>query len=158
MRAIAVTAFKSAPQFMDVPNPQPKKGEILVRLSAAGINPFDWKIGDGMLDGQVPHIFPLVLGLDGAGTVHAVGPDVTRFRVGDRVFGQFWQLPLGRGTYAELAAVSENAPIARIPDALAIVDAAAFPTAGMAAFDLLEKSGLKAGDTALIVGATGGVG
>jgi len=158
MRAIAVKSFKSAPEFIDVPTPQPKPDEILVRLSVAGINPFDWKIADGMLDGQVPHTFPLVLGFDGAGTVEATGPTAKRFKVGDQVFGQFWQVPLGRGTYTEFCAVSESAPIARKPERLSAEAAAALPTAGMAALGLLEKSGLKAGDTALIVGATGGVG
>ena len=158
MRAIVVKSFKATPELMDVPTPRPKEDEVLVKLSVAGINPFDWKIGDGMLDGQVPHTFPLVLGLDGAGTIEAVGSGIKRFKVGDQVFGQFWQIPLGRGTYTQFCAVSEAAPIARKPDSLSMINAAALPTAGMAALDLLEKSGLKAGDTVLIVGATGGVG
>jgi NADPH:quinone reductase-like Zn-dependent oxidoreductase len=158
MKAIVVKSFKAAPEMIDVPAPQPNQDEILVRLSVAGVNPFDWKVGDGMLDGQVPHTFPLVLGFDGAGTVEASGPGAKRFKVGDQVFGQFWQVPLGRGTYTEFCAVAEGAPIARKPERLSMADAAALPTAGMAALDLLEKSGLKAGDTVLIVGATGGVG
>ena len=158
MKAIAVKSFKSTPEIIEVPDPQPKQDEILVRLSVAGVNPFDWKVGDGMLDGQVPHTFPLVLGFDGAGTVEATGPAAKRFKVGDQVFGQFWQVPLGRGTYTEFCAVSESAPIAKKPERLSAEAAAALPTAGMAALGLLEKSGLKSGDTALIVGATGGVG
>jgi NADPH:quinone reductase-like Zn-dependent oxidoreductase len=97
-------------------------------------------------------------GFDGAGTIEAAGADIKRFKVGDQVFGQFWQIPLGRGAYAEYCCISENAPIARKPDLFGMIDAAALPTAGMAALDLLEKSGLKAGETVLIVGATGGVG
>ena len=158
MRAIAVKSFKATHEMIDVPEPKPNDDEVLVRFSAAGINPFDWKIGDGMLDGQVGHTFPLILGLDGAGTVEAVGSKTKRFKVGDAVFGQFWQLPLGRGTYAQLCAVTEDAPIAKKPERLSMADAAALPTAGMAALDLLEKSGLKTGDVVLIVGATGGVG
>jgi NADPH:quinone reductase-like Zn-dependent oxidoreductase len=158
MRAVVVKSFKSAPEIAEVPVPQPEPDEVLVRLSAAGVNPFDWKIADGMLDGQVGHTFPLVLGLDGAGTVEAVGTGTKRFAVGDRVFGQFWQIPLGRGTYTQYCAVSESAPLARKPDPLSMADAAALPTAGMTALDLLEKSGLTMGDTILIVGATGGVG
>jgi len=158
MRAIAVKSFKSAPEIIDIPTPQLKQNEVLVQLSVAGINPFDWKIADGMLDGQVGHTFPLVLGLDGAGTIEAVGSAIKRFKVGDQVFGQFWQTPLGRGTYTKLCAVSENAPIATKPEGLSMADAAALPTAGMAALGLLEKSELKAGDTVLVVGATGGVG
>jgi NADPH:quinone reductase-like Zn-dependent oxidoreductase len=158
MRAVAVKSFKATPEMIEIPTPQPQENEVLVKLSVAGINPFDWKIADGLLDGQVGHTFPLVLGLDGAGTVEATGPKSKRFKVGDQVFGQFWQLPLGRGTYTQLCAVSENAPIAQKPESLSMADAAALPTAGMAALDLLEKSALKAGDTVLIVGATGGVG
>lgn len=158
MKAIAVKSFKAMPELIEVAAPQPKQNEVLVRLSIAGMNPFDWKVADGMLDGQVPATFPLVLGFDGAGTVEAVGAGTKRFRVGDQVFGQFWQVPLGRGTYAEFCAVSEDAPIAKKPTSLDMADAAALPTAGMAALDLLEKSALKSGDTVLIVGATGGVG
>jgi NADPH:quinone reductase-like Zn-dependent oxidoreductase len=158
MRAIAVHSFKSAPELIEIPTPQPKADEILVRLSVAGINPFDWKIADGIMDGQVGHTFPLVLGFDGAGTIEAVGSAVQQFKVGDQVFGQFWQLPLGRGTYAQHITISENAPLARKPVQLSMADAAALPTAGMAALDLLEKSALKSGNTVLIVGATGGVG
>lgn len=158
MRAIVVKSFKASPEIAEVPKPQPKEDEVLVRLSAAGVNPFDWKIADGAMDGQVGHMFPLVLGFDAAGTVEAVGSGIKRFAVGDPVFGQFWQIPLGRGTYTQYCAVSEAAPIAKKPENLSMESAAALPTAGMAALDLLEKSGLKAGETVLIVGATGGVG
>src|SRR5579864_2696823 len=158
MRAIAVKSFKSALEIIDIPTPRPKADEVLVRLSFAGVNPFDWKVADGALDGQVPATFPLVLGFDGAGTIESIGSGIKRFKVGDQVFGQFWQVPLGRGTYTQFCAVSENAPIANKPERLSMADAAALPTAGMAALDLLEKSGLKSGDTVLIVGATGGVG
>lgn len=158
MKAIAVKSFKAIPELIEIAVPQPKQNEVLVRLSVAGMNPFDWKVADGMLDGQVPATFPLVLGFDGAGTVEALGTDTKRFKVGDQVFGQFWQIPLGRGTYAEFCSVSENTPIAKKPDSLNMAAAAALPTAGMAALDLLEKSALKTGDRALIVGATGGVG
>jgi NADPH:quinone reductase-like Zn-dependent oxidoreductase len=158
MRAIVVRSFKSTPEIAAVPTPAPKEEEVLVQLSVAGINPFDWKIADGMLDGRVGHTFPLILGFDGAGSIVAVGSGVKRFAVGDKVFGQFWQVPLGRGTYTEYCAISENASIAIKPEHLSMADAAALPTAGMAALDLLEKSGLKTGATILIVGATGGVG
>ena len=158
MRAIVVKSFKATPEVVEVPTPQPKDDEVLVRLSVAGVNPFDWRIADGAMDGQVGHTFPLVLGFDGAGTVEAVGSGIKRFAMGDPVFGQFWQIPLGRGTYTHYCAVSEGAPIAKKPENLSMEDAAALPTAGMAALGLLEKSGLKARETVLIVGATGGVG
>lgn len=158
MRAIAVKSFQSKPEIMELPKPQAKTDEILVRILAAGMNPFDWKVSEGGFQSQMPNTFPLVMGFDGAGTVEATGPDVTRFKKGDAVFGQFWQMPLGRGTYAEYVAISEKAPIAKIPAGLDPVQAAALPTAGMAALDLLTRANLKPGSTLLIVGATGGVG
>ncbi len=158
MRAIAVTSFKTKPEFMDLPKPEANNAEILVRLSAAGMNPFDWKVSDGRFQGQMPNTFPLVLGFDGAGIVEATGPGVTRFEQGDPVFGQFWQMPLGRGTYAEYIAISENAPIAKIPAGLDPVQAAALPTAGMAALDLLARARLERNSNLLVIGATGGVG
>jgi NADPH:quinone reductase-like Zn-dependent oxidoreductase len=158
MKAIAVHTFRSAPQIIETPIPEMRDGEVLVRLSAAGINPFDWKVADGALDGKIPHSFPLILGFDGAGVVEKIGSDVKRFKVGDKVFMQAFQVPLGRGTYAEYIAVAETAPIAATPKTLGTVEAAALPTAGMTALDLLDKSGLKAMQTLLLVGATGGVG
>jgi NADPH2:quinone reductase len=95
MRAIAVSSFKVNLEFIELPKPQPKADEILVRLSVAGINPIDWKIADGAMDGQVGNTFPLVLGFDGAGTVEAAGAAVMKYKIGDQVFGQFWQFPLG---------------------------------------------------------------
>lgn len=59
-------------------------------MSAAGINPYDWKLADGVMKGVLPNVLPFVLGLDAAGTVAAIGDNVTRFRIGDRVFGQFF--------------------------------------------------------------------
>ena len=158
MRVIAVRSFGAAPEIMEVAKPVPAEGEVLVRLAAAGINPFDWKIADGMLEGQVAHTFPLVLGFDGAGTVESLGAGVGRFQVGDSVLVQAWQMPLGRGTYAPYVTVSETAPITRCPKSLAAVDVAALPTAGMAALDLLDKLALGKSQMLLVVGATGGVG
>jgi NADPH:quinone reductase-like Zn-dependent oxidoreductase len=158
VRAIAVKSFRGTPQIMEVPTPEPKEGEVLLRLSAAGINPFDWKVVDGMLEGQVPHNFPLVLGFDGAGTVEKLGPGAKRFKTGDVVFTQAWQIPLGRGTYAPYVTVSEAAPIAKAPTNLSLVEAAVLPTSGMAALDLLDKLALGRSQTLLVIGATGGVG
>jgi NADPH:quinone reductase len=89
MRAVAVRSFKTKPEFMDLPTPEANNDEILVRLSAAGMNPFDWKISDGRFVGQMPNTFPLVMGFDGAGVIEAIGPGVRRFKKGDGVFGQF---------------------------------------------------------------------
>lgn len=158
MKAVAVSAFKAIPQLMELPTPVVKEGQVLIRLAAAGLNPFDWKMVDGILKDHMPHVFPLILGVDGAGVVEATGAGVTRFKKGDRVYGQMLHAPVGEGSYAEMVAVPEKAAIAKAPEKLSLTEAAAAPTAGMTALQLLEKAGLSAGQTLLLIGATGGVG
>ena len=143
---------------MDLPAPTAGAGELLVRVEFAGVNPFDWKIADGALEGSRPHVFPLVLGVDAAGTVESVGPGVDRFQPGDRVVGQFLHDPVGTGTYAEMALVPQGIGVVRVPPLLALPDAAALPTAGMTALAALESLALEPGSTLVIVGASGGVG
>jgi NADPH:quinone reductase-like Zn-dependent oxidoreductase len=70
MRAVAVPDFGSEPEVMELPVPRPGPGEILLRIHAAGMNPFDWKVADGALRDAVPHAFPLILGNDAAGVVN----------------------------------------------------------------------------------------
>jgi NADPH:quinone reductase-like Zn-dependent oxidoreductase len=118
MKAIVITDFATEPTLADLPVPDPGPGQLLVRLHAAGLNPFDWKVADGALKDVVSHAFPLVMGSDGAGVVEKTGPGVTRFRVGDRVYGQFMRLDQGLGSYAEYTVADENGVIARIPDTL----------------------------------------
>lgn len=158
MRAVAVAEFGAVPEVMDLPAPVPGPGEFLVRLRAAGVNPFDWKVADGLLRDAVPHAFPLILGSDGAGTVHSAGPGVTAFRPGDRVYGQFLRLPRGLGSYAEYALATEEDAVARMPERMLFTQAAAVPTATMTAYGLVEAAGVDAGQKVLVVGATGGVG
>ncbi|KOG87882.1 NADP-dependent oxidoreductase [Streptomyces varsoviensis] len=157
MRAVAVTEFGAEPQVMDLPQPEPGPGEVLVRVAVAALNPLDWKIADGMLRDAMPHAFPLVLGVDGAGEVVAVGPGADRYALGDRVFGQFMRLGAGGGSYADFAATAEEA-VAPAPSRATLMTAAALPTAGMTAWNLVEEAGVREGDRVLIVGATGGVG
>ncbi|MCI4367551.1 MAG: NADP-dependent oxidoreductase [Thermoplasmata archaeon] len=158
MRAIAVQKFKDIPSMMDLPKPTPGPGEILVQLGAAGVNPYDWKIVDGLLDGKMPHVFPLILGVDGAGVVEAVGAGVGRFAVGDGVYGQFFHAPVGVGTYAEYVTAPETLGIAKMPRGMYNAQAAAVPTAGMTAMDAIDRLGLTKGKSVLILGAGGGVG
>ncbi len=158
MKAVVITDFATEPALADVPVPSPGPGQLLVRLHAAGLNPFDWKVADGALKDVVPHAFPLVMGSDGAGVVEAVGPGVTRFRAGDRVYGQFMRVDVGQGSYAEYTVADENGAIAAIPDTLPFTVAAALPTAGVTAYQAVEATGVGAGHTLLINGASGGVG
>lgn len=157
MRAVAIRAFGAAPELLDLPTPRPGAHELLVRVAAAGLNPFDWKIADGILKGR-PTTFPLVLGVDAAGTVEAIGGQVTGFRVGDRLFGSFLHDPVGTGTYAEFALVPEGNAIAAAPKGVDLVEAAGLPTAAMTALEAVELLSLADGSSLLVVGASGGVG
>jgi len=143
---------------MDLPRPVAGPGELLVRVSFAGVNPFDAKIADGILEGHRPHVFPLVLGVDASGVVEGVGGNVDRFRVGDQVLGQFLHDPIGIGTYAEYSTVPQSIGVARVPDGLSLAEAAALPTAGMTALAALDELGLARNGSVVIVGASGGVG
>lgn len=158
MKAVVVTGFATPPVLADLPVPEPGPGQILVRLHAAAVNPFDWKVTDGALRDAVPHAFPLVLGSDGAGVVARVGPGVIRFRPGDRVYGQFMRLEQGLGSYAEYTIADQDGKIARIPEALPFGLAAALPTASVTAYQAVETAKLDDRHTALINGAGGGVG
>jgi NADPH:quinone reductase len=158
MRAVAVPRLKAPPELMELPKPTPGEGEILVHLGNAGVNPYDWKIGDGVLEGRWPHEFPLILGVDGAGVVEGVGPGVTKFAVGDGVFGQFLHPPVGRGTYAEYVTAPEGIGLAPMPRGMYPAQGAAVPTAGMTALTALDELGLTKGQSLLIHGAGGGIG
>jgi NADPH:quinone reductase-like Zn-dependent oxidoreductase len=158
VRAIAVRTFRTEPKPMDLPEPVPKDGEVRVRVGAAGVNPLDWKVIDGIYEGRRPHIFPLVIGVDAAGTVVEVGRGVRRFTVGDRICGQFLHDPVGTGTYAEQTVVPESIGVAAVPSGIPSNVAASLPTAGMTALGAVEQVGVPTGGTVLIVGASGGVG
>jgi len=138
----------------DVPRPEAGPGQVLVRVRAAGINALDWKLREGLVRDAFPLQLPAVLGIELAGVVEALGPGATRWRVGDRVMG-----PLaGIGAYAEFAAVDE-AKLARTPDGLDDVHAAALPVAALAAWQSLHFAGpVGAGTRVLVHGAAGAVG
>jgi NADPH2:quinone reductase len=157
MRAVAIEEFGAAPLLMELPDPAPGPGEILVRLAAASPNPFDRAIHEGFLR-NLPHVFPLVLGTDGAGVVEAAGAGVDRFEVGDAIYGVFAHEPLGKGTLAEYISVPEDAWLAKAPRRIPLARAAAAPTAGMTAIGAIRATEVDAGQTVLVVGATGGVG
>ena len=158
MRAITVTEYGATPAITEMPMPQPGRGQVRLKLRAAGMNPMDRTLASGDWR-PMPATFPMVLGADGAGVVEKLGEGTSRFAVGDDLFGQLLIAPLGSaGTYAEYVAVTEDAPLARVPAGLDDVIAAALPTAGgagLALVDLLEPLTDK---TVLIVGAGGGVG
>jgi NADPH:quinone reductase len=155
---VIVREYGDTPVVAVVPTPQPGPGQVLLKLAAAGMNPMDGKLASGAWK-PAPAVFPMVLGADGAGLVEKVGEGATKFSPGDEVFGQLLIAPIGSaGTYAEYVAVNEDAPLARVPEGLDPVLAAAIPTAGGAALAMLDLLEPLAGKTVLIVGAAGGVG
>ncbi|MDI2124520.1 NADP-dependent oxidoreductase [Yinghuangia seranimata] len=159
MRAVAVAKPTGSPELMRLPVPEPGPGEVLVKVVAAGLNPVDWKLADRARDGVAEAVYPLIYGVDFAGKVAALGPGVSKFNVGDAVFGQPAPAAVGAyGTYAEYVVAAEDGVLALAPDALPLPLAAALPTAGMAALSILDVGGVEAAQTLLLVGAAGGVG
>jgi NADPH2:quinone reductase len=143
-------------QFGDLPTPQPKAGEVLVKVAAAALNPIDTYIRAGLV--AMPLSKPYVPGCDLAGTVEAVGPGTKRFQAGDRVWGSNQGLFGRQGTFAEYAAVYEDwlypSPLG-VPDS----EAAAAALVGITAhLGLFQRAGLKSGETVFVNGGTGGVG
>lgn len=140
-------------KFGDLPDPKAGPGEVVVDIVAASVNGADWKVRNG--DYGTSMKFPYVLGRDFSGTVSALGDGVTDFKVGDAVFGV---LPAGQeGTYAEKLAI-KAAVIAKKPDRLSHVDAAALALTGLTALNAVEDTlKLKAGETILVQGGAGGV-
>ena len=158
MRAVTVTEYGATPGVAEIPTPEPGARQILIRLRAAGMNPMDLWLASGAWK-PMPATFPMVLGADGAGVVEKLGEGTSRYSVGDDLFGQLLIAPLGSaGTYAEYVAVTEDAPLARVPTGLDDVVAAALPTAGGAGLALVDQLEPLADKTVLIVGAGGGVG
>ena len=158
MRAAAVREFRGPVEVLDLPIPSAGAAEVAVRIEAAGMNPFDWKIADGALSPRRPHVFPLVLGVDGCGVVEGLGAEVRGFARGERVVGSFLHDPVGIGTFAEHSVVPERNALVRVPPEVPATAAAALPTAGMTALQSLDLLGVGRGDRILLVGASGGVG
>jgi NADPH:quinone reductase-like Zn-dependent oxidoreductase len=151
----------------DVERPTVKAGEVLVKVHAAGVTTADWrfraaafptgfKLAGRLMLGLFRPRNP-VLGMDFAGTVAAVGKNVTRFQIGDRVFGA--TSPMRRAAHAEYVVVAESGAIARTPAGLSDQEAAAIPFGGSSALAFLRDFGrLRAGQRVLIVGGSGSVG
>ena len=158
MRAITVSYYGASPVVMQLPIPAAGPGQIRIKLAAAGMNPMDASLASGEWR-PAPAIFPMVLGVDGAGIVDALGEGVTRFSRGERIFGQLLLAPIGStGTYAEYVAVTADAPLAPVPEGLDLIVAAAIPTVGGTGRTLVESLEPLDDKTVLVVGAGGGVG
>jgi NADPH:quinone reductase-like Zn-dependent oxidoreductase len=153
MKAIVVHKYGGPEvlKFEDYPDPVPGAGEVLVRVAAASVNPLDYKRRAGLTDDYYPIHFPGLIGVDMAGTVVKIGPEVEGFSVGDQVFS------MADNTYAELCVVSA-AILAKVPKGLDLIQAAALPLVTITGNQLLSATGIKAGQTVLVAGAVGNVG
>ncbi len=158
MRAFVLSRYGGAEgtRLADVVEPVPRAGELLVRVRAAGLNPVDFKTRDGKLKIVRNYPLPIVMGNELAGVVEAVGPSVSRFAAGDRVFARVDKDVMG--AFAELAVVDEN-DAAPMPASLDFTTAAAVPLAGLTALQALrDELQLRSGQQIFIPGGAGGVG
>jgi NADPH:quinone reductase-like Zn-dependent oxidoreductase len=152
MKAAVIEHRGDRGELKEVPVPQPSAHEILVRVTAAGVNPMDWKVRD-----RGDRAMPFVLGQDFAGFVSATGSGVSKYHEGERVFG----IARDHGAYAEYTIVPQDdrvQPIAKIPDDVGDADAAALPTAGLTALAALDALGVQKDTAVVVLAATGGVG
>ena len=157
MRAFALDSFGEPGSVRELPIPTPADGQVLVRVRAAGVNPFDAFVAQGYVKDMMEHRFPLVPGVDAAGVVEALGDGVDDLAVGDEVFGAVGKPYLGEGTYTEATTMSAAA-VRRMPASLDFTQAAAVPLGGATALTLLDAAAVGAGQTVLVLGASGGVG
>ena len=153
MKAVVVHQYGGPEvlKFEEYPDPVPGAGEVLVRVAATSVNPIDYKRRAGLTKDFYPMKFPGLIGVDLAGTVVKIGPGVEGFSVGDQVFA------MADNTYAQLCVV-KAAVLAKVPKGLDLVQAAALPLATVTGNQLLSGTGIKAGQTVLVVGAVGNVG
>jgi NADPH:quinone reductase-like Zn-dependent oxidoreductase len=158
MKAVVLRGYggPEVSKLEDVPRPEPKDDEILIRVVAASVNPVDVAIRKGYLAELIGNKFPLVLGMDAAGIVEKTGAKITKFKKGDAVYA-FFTLA-SEGGYAEYV-IAKESETALKPRAITFAQAAAVPAAGSTAWlALVDTAKLSAGQTVLIHGASGGVG
>ncbi len=154
MKAIQIKEYgdENVMHFTDVERPQPKKNEILVKIEAAAINPFNNKIRDGK--GKLWGLkLPLILGADFAGTVEEVGQEISKYKKGDEVYGKILI-----GCYAEYVVVKED-ELSLKPKNLNFDEAASIPMGALTAYQaIFDTANLQSGQKILVHGASGGVG
>lgn len=158
MRAAAIDR-KGGPEVLtlhELPVPKPASDEVLVALDTAGVGPWDIDVRE-RLDYWKSQGFPVVLGVDGAGTVVAVGAQVHGFKVGDAVYSYAWNNPKG-GFYAEFVALPAKA-VAHVPQGMSLKEAGAMAVSALTALQGVDDAlHIKSGETLVIHGASGAVG
>lgn len=160
MKAAQINSYGSADVLKlnpDAPKPGLQPGQVLVKVHAAGVNPFDWQVREGYMKEVIPLKFPATLGGDVAGLVAEVAEGASGFEIGQSVYGQANAVN-GQGSYAEYTPVKAES-LAIKPDSLDFVTAAAAPLAGVSAIQaLIDQAQLKSGQKVLVHGAAGGIG
>jgi NADPH:quinone reductase-like Zn-dependent oxidoreductase len=160
VKAIAYRSY-GGPEVLELTElPEPKVGpdSVLVRVRAASVNPVDWKVQAGYLDGFLDAVFPVVPGWDVAGVVERVGAGVSEYAPGDEVIGYVREDFVSRGTFAQYVAAPVRT-LARKPRNLSFEEAAGLPLAGLTGYQALTRHlRLAAGETVLVHAAAGGVG
>jgi NADPH:quinone reductase-like Zn-dependent oxidoreductase len=154
MKAIVLREYGGPEKlsYEDVADPVAGESQVLVRVTAASVNPVDYKLRSGAYKDFMPLTFPAILGNDFSGMVREVGAGVTGFAPGDKVMG------VAGSSYAELVAANANA-ITKVPEGLDPVEAAALPVVTLTGEQLITLgTEVKAGQTVLITGALGSVG
>ncbi|WP_339843609.1 NADP-dependent oxidoreductase [Paenibacillus sp. FSL W7-1088] len=158
MKAVVINQYGSKEELVEqeVNKPSAEANQVVVKLEATSINPIDWKLREGYLKVMFDWEFPIILGWDVAGVITEIGLNVTKWKVGDRVFSRPETTRFG--TYAEYTAVDEHL-LAKLPDSISYEEAAAVPLAGLTAWQALFTHGhLEEGETVLIHAGAGGVG
>lgn len=157
MRAMVINQYGKVPmQLADMPIPELSDYEVLVTIYAASFNPIDFKIRDGRVKLLVKYNMPLILGNDFSGVVTKVGKKVTRFKVGDEIYGRPRKSKIG--TFAEYIAIHED-DIALKPRNLTFEEAASIPLVGLTSYQaLIDILQLQKGQKVFIQAGAGGVG
>ncbi|KIC03312.1 quinone oxidoreductase [Flavobacterium sp. JRM] len=157
MRALFINTYESEFVSTDIEKPTPKKGEVLVKIYASGVNPIDNKIRIGVSPYASP-VLPAILGTDLAGVIEAIGEGVTQFKIGDEVYGLAGGVLGLQGTLAEYTVVDADL-LAIKPKNLSMKEAAGIPLVVLTAWEgLIDRAKVKKGDKVLVHAGAGGVG
>ena len=159
MRAITYSEYGSADvlHLTDIPEPHIGPDVLVIEVKAAGLNPVDYKVREGYLQGIMDAVFPIVPAWDVAGVVLQTGIDTPEFSVGDEVYAYARKDVLGGGTLAEQVAVPVRT-LAHKPRSISFEQAAGVPLTGLTALQSVRRANVSTGDRVLIHGGAGGVG
>ena len=160
MKAIVIHRFGGIEtlEYTNADMPVAGEGEVLIHIKAAGVNPVDTKIREGLLQARMPNLLPVILGWDLAGIVVETGFSARRFKPGDQVYAYARRPVIHNGTYAEYIALPESY-LALKPKNISFEEAASIPLSALTAYQCLFDQGkMDKNQHVLILGASGGVG